>query len=91
MPRRPDADSLFTVLGNGSRRSVRDRGPMRMNPDDVERLSALAMIESANQASGETQKKKAARMSKQQKKRGRSKSTTSSAPKAKKTKRRKGP
>jgi hypothetical protein len=31
---------------------------MRLNPDAVEKLNELAVKESANQASGETQKKK---------------------------------
>jgi hypothetical protein len=42
MPPRPNVDSLITVLGNGSRRSVRDRGPIRLNPDAVEKLNELA-------------------------------------------------
>jgi hypothetical protein len=54
VPPRPDVDSLITVLGNGLRRSVRDRGPMKLNPDAVEKPNELAVKESANQASGET-------------------------------------
>jgi hypothetical protein len=49
-PPRPTADSLITALGNASRRSGRDRGPQKMNADDVERLGewAVKFKESAN-------------------------------------------
>jgi hypothetical protein len=92
MPPRPNVDSLITVLGNGSRRSVRDKGPMRLNPDAVEKLNELTVKESANQASGETQDKRNAKASpsQQQKKRAHSKSYTAPTPKTKKTKRRNG-
>jgi hypothetical protein len=43
MPPRLTVDSLITVLGNGSRRSVRDKSPMRLNPDAVEKLNELAV------------------------------------------------
>jgi hypothetical protein len=52
-----------------------------MNPDAVEKLKELAVKESANQPSGETQKKRSAKASasasQKRKKRGRSKSYTS--------------